>query len=77
MLIVLVVMILIIVMIIMILPMVMNTEKMEALKNFLMSLRDYYKPIRTDFSFDGRENNYMEYASRRDRYENLSPEEYI
>ena len=39
----------------MILPMVMNTEKMEALKNFLMSLRDYYKLIRTDFSFDGVE----------------------
>ena len=36
--------------------------------------RDYYKPIRTDYGFDGRENNYIEYKSRGDRYEILSLE---
>ena len=36
--------------------------------------RDYYKPMRTESAFAGRNNNYIEYKSRRDRYENLSPE---
>ena len=35
--------------------------------------RDYYKAIRTDYGFDGRNNSYIEYASTGDRYENLSP----
>ena len=35
--------------------------------------RDYYKPIRTDSGFDGRRNNYIEYKSKGDRYEHLSP----
>ena len=39
--------------------------------------RDYYKPISTDGGFAGRNNNCIEYASRGDRYENLSLEEYI
>ena len=39
--------------------------------------RDYYKPIRTDDGFAGRKNNYIEYESKGDRYENLSPEEYL
>ena len=40
--------------------------------------RDYFKPIRTDDDgFAGIDNNYMEYVSKRDRYENLSPEEYV
>ena len=30
---------------------------------------DYYKPIRTEGDFAGRNNNYIEYASNRDRYE--------
>ena len=38
---------------------------------------DYYKPIRTDGSFVGNRNSYIEYTSRRDRYENLSPERYL
>ena len=38
--------------------------------------RDYYKPIRTDDGFAGRRNNYIEYKSKGDRYENLSPKEY-
>ena len=36
--------------------------------------RDYYKPIRTDSGFAGRNNNYIEFKSRGYRYENLSPE---
>ena len=39
--------------------------------------RDYYKPITTDSSFAGRSNNYIEYASKGDRYENLSPKDYL
>ena len=39
--------------------------------------RDYYKPIRTDDGFAGRRNNYIEYKSKGDRYENLSPKEYL
>ena len=39
--------------------------------------RDYYKPIRTDDGFAGRRNNYIEYKSKGDRYENLSPKEYF
>ena len=38
---------------------------------------DYYKPIRTNDAFAGRRNNYIEYKSKGDRYENLSPEEYL
>ena len=39
--------------------------------------RDYYKPIRTDDGFAGRRNNYIEYKGKADRYENVSPEEYL
>ena len=39
--------------------------------------RDYYKPIRTDSGFAGRNNNNIEDTSRGDRYENLSPEKYL
>ena len=39
--------------------------------------RDYYKPIRTDGVFAGGNNNYIEYTSKGDRYENLSPKEYL
>ena len=39
--------------------------------------RDYYKPIRTDGGFGGRNNNCIEYASKGERYENLSPKEYL
>ena len=57
--------------------MMMNTEKLEALEDYLKVLRFCYKPIRTDDSFDRRRNNYIEYKSRGDRYENLSPKEYL
>ena len=33
--------------------------------------RDYYKPIRTDSGFVERNDNYIEYTSKADRYENL------
>ena len=39
--------------------------------------RDYYKRIINDDGFAGIDNNYREYVSKGDRYENLSPEEYI
>ena len=39
--------------------------------------RDYYKPIRTDSGFSGKNNNFIEYTSKEDRYENLSPKEYL
>ena len=39
--------------------------------------RDYYKPIRTNDGFAGRRNNSIEYKSKGDRHENLSPEEYL
>ena len=38
---------------------------------------DYDKPIRTDDGFAGRRNNYLEYMSKGERHENLSPEEYL
>ena len=37
----------------------------------------YYKPIRTDYGFTGKKNNYIEYKGKGDRYENLSPKEYL
>ena len=39
--------------------------------------RDYYKSIKTNGGFAGRNNNYIEYTSKGDRYENLSPKEYL
>ena len=39
--------------------------------------RDYYKPTKTDDGFAERKNNYIEYKSKGDRYENLSPREYL
>ena len=58
--------------------MMMNLEKLGALEGYLKEFeRDYYKPIRTDGGFGGRNNNYMGYTSRRDRYESLSPKEYL
>ena len=39
--------------------------------------RDYYKPIRTDNGFGGRNNSYIEYTSRGDNHEYFSAEEYL
>ena len=38
--------------------------------------RDYYKPIRTNDGFAGKKI-YIEYKSKGDRYENLSPKKYL
>ena len=47
-------------------------KKTGSIKRLFQGLdRDYYKPITEDYGFDGRENNYIEYKSRGDRYENL------
>ena len=52
--------------------MIMNTEKLEALDDYLRVFdSDYYKPRRSDGGFGGRNNNYTEYMSAGDRYENL------
>ena len=39
--------------------------------------RDYYKPIRTHGGFPERNNNYIEYKSKGDRYGNLLSKEYL
>ena len=39
--------------------------------------RDYCKPIITDNVFAGGRNNYIEYKSKGERYESLSPKKYL
>ena len=56
---------------IMILLMMMNIRTL-----FKELDRDHYKPIRTDSGFAEKNDNYIEYTSNADRYENLSPKEY-
>ena len=46
-------------------------------KLFKESDSDYCKPIGTDHGFAGRRNNYIRYKIKGNRYENLSPEEYL
>ena len=55
----------------------MNKGKLEVLEHYLKNQTDYYKPIRTDVGFAGRNDNYIEYTSNADRYENLSPKEHL
>ena len=38
---------------------------------------DYYKPMRMDYGFAGKKNNYIEYKGKGGRYENLSPKKLI
>ena len=53
-------------------------RKFGSIRTFFKEFeRDYYKPIRTDGGFAGRNNNYIEYTSKGDRYENLLPKEYL
>ena len=53
-------------------------RKIGSIRRFFKGVdRDYYKPIRSDGGFGGRRNNFIEYKGRGDRYENLSPEEYL
>ena len=47
----------------------MNTENLEALEHYLKCL--------IELGFAGRNNNYIEYVSKGDKYENLSPEEHL
>ena len=54
--------------------MMINPEKIGSIRILFKEFdRDYYKPIRTDGGFSGRNNNYIEYTSKGDRYENLLP----
>ena len=41
------------------------------------SIRTLFKQFDSDQSFAGRRNNYIEYKNKGDRYENLSPTEYL
>ena len=45
--------------------------------NSIKRLLDWLKPKKTDDSFGGRRNNYIEYISKGDEYKNLSPREYL
>ena len=52
-----------------------NYRKIGSIRTLFKEFdRDHYKPIRTDDGFAGRRNNYIEYKSKGDRYEKLSPE---
>ena len=59
----------------------MNTKKIISVRRLFEGFnRDYFKPIKTDDSFDsfdGKKNSYIEYISKRDKYENVSPKEYL
>ena len=48
-------------------------RKIEDLTNEIDE-EDYYKPTKTKSAFN---NNYIEYKSRGDKDENLSPEQYL
>ena len=50
-----------------------NDENIDGIKR----LFDMFKPKKTDNSFDGRRNNYIEYISKGDEYKDLSTEEYL
>ena len=53
-------------------------RKIRSIRTLFKELdRDYYKPIRTDVGFVGRNDSYIEYTSKTDRYGNLSPREYL
>ena len=39
--------------------------------------RDYYKPTKTVDSFDNKQNSYIEYISKGDKYETSSPKWYL
>ena len=55
----------------------MNTKKRKSLRRlFKYSNRDYYKPIKIVDNFDNKKN-YTEQKSKGDKYENLSPKEYL
>ena len=45
--------------------------------NSIKRLFDVLKPIKTVYSFGGKKNSYIEYVSKGDEHENLSPKEYL
>ena len=56
----------------------MMMRKIGSIRTLFKELdRDYYKPIRTGAGFAGRNDNYIEYTSKAERYENLLPKEYL
>ena len=53
-------------------------QKNQEYQNIIKELDgDCYKPIRTDAGFAERNDNYVEYTSKADRYKHLSPKEYL
>ena len=61
-------------MVIIMILLMMNTKKIGSIRTLFKEFDiDYYQPIRTDDGFAGRNNNYVEYTNKGDRYENLSP----
>ena len=53
-------------------------RKIESIRTLFKELdSDYCKPTVIDRGFAGEVNNYIEYKSKGDRYENLSPKEYL
>ena len=51
----------------MILLLMINTEKLESIRTLFKEFDShYYKPIRTDHGFAGKQNNYIEYKSNGD-----------
>ena len=54
--------------------MMINTEKLGVLEHYLEIL---IVIITNQCGFAGKKNNYIEYKSKGDRYENLSPKEYL
>ena len=74
---VLIMMILIVTVIIMILPMTMNTEKLEAIEHYLKDLIEITANQKKLIIVWQKKDSQMEYMSRGDRYENLSPKSYL
>ena len=53
--------------------MIMNTKKRSIRRLFNQFDKDHYKPMKTIDSLDNKRNNYIEYKSRGDKDEYLSP----
>ena len=53
-------------------------RKIGSIRTLLKELdKYYYKSTKTDSDFAERNDNYIEYTSKADRYKNLSPKEYL
>ena len=73
----LIMMILVVTVIIMILPMTMNKEKLEAIEHYLKDLIEITANQKKLIIVWQKKDSQMEYMSRGDRYENLSPKSYL